>query len=278
MISYRKILPSLSVRLFGIRPLETIELAGKPVTARYGTLRRTPDYDDAWLLACALRSRAVLDIGANLGQAALTILLAESVKHIVLVDPNPNALATAAENTIHNLHSRFASFICAFVSSSTGESLDFWTVGTGAAGSKYATHARTAAKHASHSLVPTITVDDLCRQLGFEPDLIKVDVEGAEYEVLEGSCRLALSGQRRFLVEMHSSIENPMPVNAENILKWCGQVNYRAWYLKEHVPFTAPQQISHRGRCHLLLQPASMDYPMWLKDIEQGSPLEQALI
>lgn len=272
----RRIHNFLHSRIAGIPILEECQLAGKHLIVRRGTVRTSPDKDDAWLLALARHSHYVLDIGSNIGQAAMNILLSDSVKRIVLVDPNPNALSIAAENVIRNGGARPASFVCAFVSNLGGTSQNFWTVGLGAAGSMYASHAKTAASQSAHYSVPTITVDEINNHLRFEPDLVKIDVEGAEDKVLEGAVELARSGECRFFVEMHSSTELPMRENANRIIGWCSRVNYRAWYLTEHCQLTTPDQIAHRGRCHLLLLPMDAEYPSWIKGIRQGSPIESA--
>jgi FkbM family methyltransferase len=49
--------------------------------------------------------------------------------------------------------------------------------------------------------VDSITLDSLCKDL--EPDLIKIDVEGSEYSVLQGACRILTRGKCRFFVEVH---------------------------------------------------------------------------
>jgi FkbM family methyltransferase len=49
--------------------------------------------------------------------------------------------------------------------------------------------------------VDSITLDSLCKDL--EPDLIKIDVEGTEYRVLQGACGILARGKCRFFVEVH---------------------------------------------------------------------------
>lgn len=253
------------------------ELLGRPLRVRYGTLRARPDKDDAWLLACALHAKHILDVGSNVGQAALLMLRSASVRSIVLVDPNPEALAVAAEQLIHNHLSAGARFVTAFVAEREGETVEFWTVGTGSAGSRYAGHAQTAARKGRSFQVPTTTVDRICEQYGMLPDLVKIDVEGAEHEVLLGSRALASHQRTRFFVEMHSPPELPMVENARRVLDWCAAAGYAAWYLTEKSRFTAPEQIRHRGRCHLLLQPGDWPLPVWLEGIEQSDVLTKAL-
>jgi hypothetical protein len=77
----------------------------------------------------------------------------------------------------------------------------------------------------------------------------------------------------RFIVEMHSPEELPMAKNAGLLLDWTADMDYAAYYLKEHVQLTAPEQVAHRGRCHVLLQPSGWPYPEGLRDIAQGQPI-----
>lgn len=248
-------------------------LLGRALQVRDGVLRPEPDYDDAWLLALARHSRRVFDIGSNTGQAALLVLLAPPVERIVLVDPNREALAVAAENLIVNGLSAKAQFVPSFVSDASDETVELWTVGTGAAGSIYKSHAVTAARVGTSQRVPTVTFDDLCDRY-FVPDLVKVDVEGAELKVLAGANRAMKGAGMRFLVEMHSPPELPMAKNADGVLAWCAAHDYAAWYLAQPQRLTDARTIQHRGRCHLLLQPASWPFPPWLEGIKQSAPLE----
>lgn len=254
-------------------PLIDEELVGRVFRVRRGTIRKRPDYDDAWLLALACHAERVLDVGSNIGQAALLMLRSATVRDLVLVEPNPSALALAAETLIRNQLSHTARFVPAFMTAKANESLTFWTVGTGSAGSRYPGHAVTASRKGSSLQVRTLTVDALCSDLGYTPDLVKIDVEGAEHEVLMGSEDLARAHSTRFLVEMHSPPELPMADNADRILRWCATAGFTPWYLAEQSELTSADQIGHRGRCHLLLQPAAWEFPTWLEGIEQAAPL-----
>ncbi len=69
---------------------------------------------------------------------------------------------------------------------------------------------------------------------------------------------------------MHSPPKLPMRDYA--VLAWCAKNQYRAWYLSEGVALQSPEQIAQRGRCHLLLQPAGWDFPVWLRGISSVRP------
>jgi len=259
------------LRGYGL-PLDVVQVRGGRLFLYPGTIRDEPDYDEGWFWACVQRARIVYDIGANIGQSAIVALMVPSVERVVLVDPNPMALSIAAVNLIHNAMEQRAHFVCAFCGDRDDSEASFYTIGFGAAGSIFPSHARTASQKGFVSRVRTITLDTLVQKTGWVPDFVKVDVEGAESMVLQGGVGLAREYRPRFLVEMHHQNELPMIQNAEAVLAWCERVGYRAWYLKEHTELLSPQMIAHRGRCHLLLLPAEEDYPDWLRGIEQGAP------
>lgn len=122
-----------------------------------------------------------------------------------------------------------------------------------------------------------MTVDHVCDLYRTVPDLMKIDVEGSETEVLRGSKHCASHAKTRFLVEMHSPPELPMVANAAKVLAWCEEVGFAAWYLADGGRLERPEQVGHRGRCHVLLQPSAWPYPDWLKGIRQPADLESAL-
>ena len=239
-----------------------------------GAIRKKTDYDDAWILALSKEARIVFDIGCNIGQSAMLICHA-GVDEIVLADANPAALARAAENLFLNGWGHKARFYCGFVSNVSDERIKFHTVDTGAAGSMYDAHAKTAKSLESTFDTITISLDSLVEICGVVPDLVKVDVEGAESLVLNGGLNLAKNGMTRFFIEMHSNTELSMHENAFKVLEWCKTTNYEAWYLKEKIKINNPDSISHRGRCHLLLLPSGVEFPKSLLHLEQGSSLEK---
>lgn len=266
----------LETILSKFRKTEKIRFLERNYQVVRGTIRKQPDYDDAWLLACSSHATKIFDLGANIGQASLLELYSENVNELLLVDPNPKALSKAAENMIMNHLIDRVRFSCASVSDQADQSIEFWTVGTGAAGSMWKQHAKTAAKkHQSYS-VPTTTIDNLSEHFG-APDLIKIDIEGAESLALKGCQNTVKNRSTRIFVEMHSNPELPMAENARQVLAWCSKNGYKAWYLKEKVLLTHPEMISSRGRCHILLQPSEWEFPEWLLSIEQSANPESVL-
>lgn len=258
-------------------PLVHGRILGREFIVREGTVPSQLDYDYAWVLACALHSEVFFDVGANVGYDTLLAFLSPNIKRVVLIEANPEALSVAAENLIHNQLASKASFVPAFAGDVDNSKVKFWTVGTGAAGSVHKSHAVTAGKANSFIEVPTITIDTVCANFGLTPDLMKIDVEGAEYDVLQGSKACAQKGQTRYLVEMHSNPQMTMLANTEKVMSWCRELSYQAWYLAKAERLDSAAQTQHRGRCHLLLQPAHWPYPECLVGIKQSAALEVAL-
>lgn len=254
-----------------------VELLGRTLTVTDASILET-DYDTAWFVACAAHAGVIFDVGANQGAMALLALLCPGVTDLVLIEPNPDALVIAAENLVRNRLSSKARFVCAFSSDSGGSTARLWTVGSGEAGSMYPGHAKTAARAGESIEVPTVTLDELASVYSLLPDLVKIDVEGAEGLVLLGAKRLAADHRTRFLVEMHSNPDLTMSANAAKVLGWCNELGYSVWYLKRGSRLDTPDEIKDRGRCHLLLQPADWPYPAWLVGIPQGAGLSEVAI
>lgn len=254
-------------------PYEDVRLLGEIVRVRTGTIHPKPDYDDAWVLFLLRRSNVFVDIGCNRGRFGLFSVIDDAERWLLSIDASREALAVAAENLVMNGRVDRLRFVWGFVSDTPGD-IEFWTTaGGGAAGSRYPSHAHTAAKTGQHGTVPKLFLDSIIEDIGWTPDLVKIDVEGAETEVLRGASRLAEQQTARMLVEMHSSPELPMRKNAEKLLDWTKDHSYTPYYLKDHVELIEPAQIAHRGRCHLLLQPSGWPYPERLNEIEQGSAI-----
>lgn len=233
------------------------------------------DYDDAWLYGLAKKSNSFLDIGANLGFHTILGFAGGSLRHSVLVDANSDALSIAGSNVLHNGFGHQVNFYKGFVSDKDNDEITFWTSGAGAAGSIYSSHAKTAKKDGSSTQVSTITVDSIVSLFNMQPDLIKVDVEGAESKVLQGAIETTRKYKPHFLVEMHSMAELSMEQNTTLVLNWCKENNYNAFYLKEHTLITDPSLIKHRGRCHVLLIAMGKAYPDELKLIRQSDKIKE---
>ncbi|WP_178988992.1 FkbM family methyltransferase [Winogradskyella schleiferi] len=252
-------------------------LCGIPLNVIPSTVRAQVDQDDTWWFYLCKHHNLVYDVGCNIGYTALLALIQDPNKQIVLVDPNPVALQNAALNIINNGLGSRVRYIAAFVGNKLDDTVKFYTVGSGAAGSMYASHAETASAMNSFINVRTITLDYMYDFYGLKPDLVKIDVEGAETLVMESATKLAREAKCTFFIEMHKVEGLGMEAAGDIMVKWCNENNYVAWYLKTEDVLTSGKTIATRGKCHLLLLPEGKPYPDYLKGIAQNSPLPKSI-
>ncbi|MFC5195474.1 FkbM family methyltransferase [Bizionia hallyeonensis] len=248
-------------------------LCGRQLTTTKGTVRLKPDQDDAWFFELAKHHQIIFDIGANVGYTALLATIQDPNRVYLLVDPNPKALAQANVNLLENNLGFKALYYSAFVSNKLDEDMTFYTIGAGAAGSMYPEHAKSAAAVNSFKVVKTVTLDFLHMYYAIDPDLVKIDVEGAEALVMQGATHLAKKTQCLFFIEMHAVEGLTMQENGRKILDWCQQNEYKAWYLKTGQILQDSETIKQRGKCHLLLIPEDEPYPDYLTGIAERADL-----
>lgn len=274
----KKIKKILSYYLFIIESkYQSFEIAGVKLKGLKGTYRAKVDKDDAWFFELVKNSEHVFDIGSNIGYMSLLAAIQMKNKSILLADPNPEALANAAQNMIINGFGLKTKFVNAFISDKEGDKIKFFTVGTGEAGSMFSGHAETASAVNSFYYVNQMTIDSIVEKVNIIPDLIKIDVEGAESLALQGAIKTASNKKTKFMVEMHSPPELPMIENVKKVLNWCTENKYKAFYLCDSKQIESPEIIAHRGKCHLLLLPENDLFPDYLKNIKEGSLLPKNL-
>lgn len=243
-----------------------------------GTLQSKSDYDEAWLSFLSQKANVVYDIGCHIGKSALIISQSESVKKLVLVDPNPLSLSVAAENLIINNLSQNAIFIPKAAYFKSGDKIQLWTMrGPLAGASINVNFTETGTITKNYFEVETVTLDSIAEIYNSYPDLIKIDVEGAENTVLQGATEIAKRGNALFIVEVHSCEKMNIMENTDRILHWCNQNNYKAYYLCEHKEILDSILVKNRGRYHLLLIHRGSMYPNGLNKIKQAEDIGKVM-
>jgi FkbM family methyltransferase len=133
----------------------------------------------------------VFDIGAYHGVWA--VLLARHARHVVAFEPNPGTFEVLRETiAVNRAHNVSASPVAIGGESSTA---DFWGTGSGAS-------LRPGQHRSSHKRVKVETLDSFVDREASRPDVIKIDVEGAEHQVLSGASR-SLAHARLVCIEIH---------------------------------------------------------------------------
>ena len=137
------------------------------------------DFNNMHFIRALLRKLrgAFIDVGANIG--AYTLIASEVQSAVVVsVEPHPRTFASLTENV--RLNHRY-NVICvnAALSARDGEA------GLTDEAQPELNHISEAPDSAAVR-VPSRRFDNVCRVLQVNPDVVKIDVEGHQYEVLEG--------------------------------------------------------------------------------------------
>lgn len=255
---------------------EKLQYKNQTIMATKGAFFRKHEKDDAWLYLLSRHHKNIVDVGCNIGQSSMLMTIGTN-NRILCIDPNPSALSKCAENLIYNGLGPQAVFIKAFIGSDEGKEIDFFTIFDGAAGSMFSSFAKTARTMGQSMKVKMHTLDSICRNHFFKPDLIKIDVEGAEQFVLQGIGPKVLTYAPIIFVEVHSGPELSITENTNDILNWCSANHYEAYYLKTHKKLSGLNEIKTRGRYHLLLLKEGKPYPDYLNKFPENATLKDAL-
>jgi FkbM family methyltransferase len=133
----------------------------------------------------------VFDIGAYHGVWA--VLLARHAREVVAFEPNPGTFQVLEETIAVNRAGNVSA--CPLAIGSASGIADFWGTGSGAS-------LRPGDSRPSSTSVMVETLDRFVERRASLPDVLKVDVEGAEYQVLSGA-RLCLAHARLVCIEVH---------------------------------------------------------------------------
>jgi FkbM family methyltransferase len=156
----------------------------------------------------------VLDAGANIGDFTIQAsIMAGPEGNVVAVEPNPRVLPYLEWNLKVNRCSNVEIVPCAL--GSPGKAVLIETSDGGSVGS-------VIARQGVGIEVPTRSIDEVFSSLGLRtPDVVKMDIEGAEGEALTGF--QGLSRVRTLAVELHGT---------DNLLRVPKllQENFETWY------------------------------------------------
>jgi FkbM family methyltransferase len=149
-----------------------------------------------WLRQVIQPGMCVFDIGANVGQMTLEMAaLVGPSGQVVAVEPAPGNLAVLRRHVEGNGFSGRVKIVAAACSEKSNEVIPMKIFGNSedAVGSGHTLVVMQAEPTAASTMpfaiimVKTVTVDSLCDHFGLLPDVLKIDVEGAEIAVLRGA-------------------------------------------------------------------------------------------
>ena len=208
---------------------------GNTYYVSYGTRHHRIDRDYELLQRLAQNRKCIVDIEANKGLTCLIMANAMSVDgKIYAFEASEDACRVVKENLAYNDLSQRVVLLNALVTNRSGEVCDFyWAFDSGAAsmiegflGNNYAIKK------------PGISLDSFCQENNVNPDFIKIDVEGAEAEVMAGMEKIMRTG--RPLVEVHSWGDLTEEHNIAKILAVVDRAGYQLFNLRTRTRVSDP--------------------------------------
>lgn len=208
----RRVLRAVYRATLGRRPVESRLPGGEAVRllACYRFVTWNPAEYEAFR-AAAKPGAVALDVGANVG--AYTLLLGQWVRpggRVYAFEPAPEAFGGLSEHLRLNGLADTVVPVRAAVAATSGMAT---LAADGVSG------ANRLADAPGGETVQTVTVDEFCAREGILPAFLKIDVEGAELDVLRGAREtIARAGDALALfVEMHPTIWREMGLAAEDV-------------------------------------------------------------
>ena len=150
----------------------------------------------------------VFDIGAHIGLFALGAAQRVGAGgRVVAFEPAPQTVAILQRHVTYNAFNRIIDVQPSVVSDST-EPVSFFVYQVSMAASMSRRNVEDLnpeqrATPAAEVRVPALTLDAFCRERALLPQIIKIDVEGAEYRVLLGARELLAKHDVTILCEIH---------------------------------------------------------------------------
>jgi len=251
-----------------IRPTATIQLLGNNYKVGYEARKQTEDRDYPFLWQLAKDKQFVFDVGANKGMTSLLLSSAIAANgNVYAFEASEKACRLIRENIYLNNLADQIQVINTVIAAQSGRVIDFyWSHISGGASvvKGYLGHGQSIKKS-------TMSLDDFVAQIGVYPDIVKIDVEGAEAEVIGGMKRLLQTCQPTIMVELHSWQTVNVVDNAQKILSILAEVNYSMIYLRTQTKIEDATILARRGRCHVLLMPSSQCLPDWMSEYDTSN-------
>ena len=145
----------------------------------------------------------IVDVGANLGVFSLRAAELFRGVRIVACEASPWAYEQLVRNVqLNPALGNIDTWHCAIVGSADNRDIDFWTDATGSPCSTLLESAIRDKSAGQWVKVPAVSLSVVLASTT-TVDLLKMDVEGAEYEILQGTPPSVLGRVRRTVVEYH---------------------------------------------------------------------------
>lgn len=248
-----------------LRPTARVTMCGQPYTLRGEARPDGSDRDYAVLRQLAGGKHCVLDVGANVG---LTSLVMGSViagdGRIYAFEASEAASQLIRDNAGLNGLSAQIIVVNALIAERSGLAIDFY--GDAASGSAsiipgYLAHHQPLRK-------ASLALDDFVAGGGCAPELIKIDVEGAEVRVIDGLKQTMRELRPLLFIELHSWGDLTVSDTADALRQRLDPLDYKLIYLRTKEVIEDSSVLTGRGRCHVLACPAESNFWKELADLD----------
>ncbi|MBP6016362.1 MAG: FkbM family methyltransferase [Candidatus Promineofilum sp.] len=241
-----------------LRPTVRVTLCDVTFTLRAEARPAGSDRDYAILRQLARGKQCIFDVGANVGLTSLVMAgpapagagPAEDGR-IIAFEASEAACRLIRDNAALNGLSGRISVVNALVAERSGLALDFY--GDAASGSASIIPGYLAHHHPLRKV--TLALDDFVNDFGLVPDLIKIDVEGAELRVVAGLVETLRTARPLAFIELHSWGDLTVDHTADALLEQLRPLDYCLVYLRTKEIVTDTAVLAGRGRCHVLACP-----------------------
>lgn len=241
-----------------LRPTSRVTLCGEQFTLRSEARPEASDRDYAVLRQLAAKKRCILDVGANVGLTSLVMGTSAMAADgcIYSFEASEAACHLIRDNAALNGLSGRITVVNALIADRSGQAIDFY--GDAASGSAsiipgYLAHHQPMRK-------ASLALDDFVKESGCAPDLIKIDVEGAELLVAAGLVETMRQSRPLVFVELHSWGELTVNTTAGTLLQRLQPLEYQLIYLRTKEAIVDPSVLTGRGRCHVLACPTESSF------------------
>jgi FkbM family methyltransferase len=205
-----------------------------------------------WFRSVIEPGMTVIDVGANVGQMTLEMAhLVGPTGRVIAIEPGPGNLAVLRRHVEGNGFADRVKVIAAACCTRHGGKMELDipgkkvdAVGSGfqLSGIGIAQNPATASRPSAKLLVNTVSLDGLMEELKISPAVLKIDVEGAEIEVLRGGRDMLRKNRPALSVGFHPfAFKQPAAAQAE-ILALGGEAGLRfhnqerePWVLGEYI-------------------------------------------
>ena len=168
------------------------------------------EYD--WL---DVTGRKILDLGAFTGDSAVSFAV-RGAKEVYACEANPNMINIINYNITDNKLQNKVKVLHCFVGDKDSDDSDFYFDEQ-----NMVNRSAKLKLHAINSKVPTVSLATLIKRYGVVDGCLKMDIEGAEYEVIESTSLSTLRKFRQMQIDFHK-IDNRNYKSIKNKLEEAG--------------------------------------------------------